>query len=274
MTDNKVINGLWVGNKLSPMELLTLHSFVAHGHTFHLWVYEPLENDLPKNVILKDANLIVPQSEIFTLKTGDIASQFGKDSLALFADWFRYQLLYQKGGWWVDMDVTCLRKFDIETDYYFSSHYHLPMINNVLKVPKKAPFLAATINALDLKNLAYTTDWLVSNKILNQYVRQYKLSQYIHKDECNLDDWLEIEPYIYSNNPIYKNWRYIHWMNEEWRTQKLSKNAFYPETTITHLLKKYNIHYQKEPRNTKYYFWFLKRTTLAKTVKTIIRGCK
>ena len=54
--ENKVINGLWIGERLSAIELLTVKSFIANGHEFHLWVYHELDNVLLENVILKDAS--------------------------------------------------------------------------------------------------------------------------------------------------------------------------------------------------------------------------
>ena len=65
---NRTINGLWIGKQLSPIELLTLHSFVRHGHHFHLWVYEELDHQLPANVYLRDANQIIPQQQVFKKK--------------------------------------------------------------------------------------------------------------------------------------------------------------------------------------------------------------
>ena len=33
-------------------------------------------------------------------------------SYAMFADMFRYLLLYLKGGWWSDLDMLCLRPWN------------------------------------------------------------------------------------------------------------------------------------------------------------------
>ena len=57
----EIVHGLWIGNHLSLLELLCLHSFTAKGYSFHLWTYEALDNTLPKGVELKDANEIIPK---------------------------------------------------------------------------------------------------------------------------------------------------------------------------------------------------------------------
>lgn len=106
--DKPIIQSLWIGNHLSRIEQLCIASFLKNGHNFHLYTYQTLEN-CPSGVVIKDANQIIPQSQIF----------LSKNSYALFADWFRWKMLYEKGGFWVDMDIICLRPFDFESDIIF-----------------------------------------------------------------------------------------------------------------------------------------------------------
>ena len=271
MTDNTIVNGLWVGNRLSPLELLTLHSFVDYGHVFHLWIYEELENQLPQNVILKDANEIVPKTDIFRLKYGDVEEGFGVGSLALFADWFRYNLLYQQGGWWVDMDVTCLSPLDISTEYYFRNHFVLPMIGNVMKCPPKAPFLLETIKQLSPESIENTKDWLYPNKVLNEQIKIFNLSNFIRKGNSNIDNWIEIEPLLYQQNALNPSWKYLHWMNEEWRTQQIDKIAFYQSTTLSYLMQKHGVPFQTKSKRKSYYYWHFKKSKLGQGIKSIIK---
>ncbi len=87
--NNYIINSLWIGNTLGNLELLTLKSFIRHGHEFHLWVYSEINNLIPEGVILKDANEIIPATEIFRYKYNDPVSKQGKGSVAGFSDIFR-----------------------------------------------------------------------------------------------------------------------------------------------------------------------------------------
>ena len=107
-----VIQGLWIGDHLSTMEQLSIASFLDHGHEYHLYVYQPVSN-VPTGTSVKDAYEILPESMIF---------QYRKHpSYAGFANFFRYKLLLDVGGWWVDTDTVCLRPFDFASDYVFSS---------------------------------------------------------------------------------------------------------------------------------------------------------
>ena len=80
-------------------------SFIANGHPYHLYVYnEP--GHLPAGVELRDANEILPRERIFQYPSGK-----EKGGYSGFADLFRYKLLLEKGGWWADTDVICLKPF-------------------------------------------------------------------------------------------------------------------------------------------------------------------
>ncbi len=115
MGDNVVVNGMWVGAHLSLMELLTLKCFVDHGHRFLLWTYGQIPQDeLPEGVELRDASSIIPAREVFSYRRGPHAGSY-----AGFSDIFRYNLLHDRGGWWVDMDVACLKSFDFPEPYVF-----------------------------------------------------------------------------------------------------------------------------------------------------------
>ena len=107
---NHVIQGLWFGESLTNLERLCMKSFMDNGHEFHLYVYDELQ-DIPQGVIVKDANEIVPRTRIKEFRW-----------FAGFSDFFRYMLLAKKGGWYVDMDVICLRPLDFSSEYVFAAH--------------------------------------------------------------------------------------------------------------------------------------------------------
>ena len=50
----KEVQSLWVGPKLSILEVLCIKSFQKVGHTFILYTYEKVKN-VPKGTIIKDA---------------------------------------------------------------------------------------------------------------------------------------------------------------------------------------------------------------------------
>ena len=61
------VNGLWISesNELPIMAVMSINSYIKHGHTFVLWSYCPNYVNLPTNCILRDANEIIPWSESY-----------------------------------------------------------------------------------------------------------------------------------------------------------------------------------------------------------------
>lgn len=246
--ENKIVHGLWIGKQLSSVELLTLNSFIHYGHEFHLWLYEPLENELPAGVVINNANEIIPRNEIFTRKYNDPQFNIGKGSVGSpFSDLFRYKLLYEKGGWWVDMDITCLQALNLESEYFFRAHPLLPMIGNVMKVPIRSELMLKTYE--EVKNTCdeNTKEWLLPNKILNKHIEELNLESFI-RDDLSLTDWWEkVEVYIKTNRAIPKKWMFFHWMNEEWRIKNIDKNKLISESTIGKLAEFYGLETFKTP---------------------------
>jgi hypothetical protein len=109
---NPVIQGLWIGPELSVMEQLSISSFLLNGHQYHLYVYDDTKN-IPRGTVVVDANEILPASRIFQYRD--------RQTVAGFSNFFRYKLLLERGGWWVDTDVVCLKPFDFPEDHVFSS---------------------------------------------------------------------------------------------------------------------------------------------------------
>ena len=107
-----VVQSLWVGDRLSRMEYYSIKSFLVLGYTFHLYTYNKVKN-VPKGTIIKDASKIMPKKEIFELKE--------KKTYLPFSDIWRYKLLYDKGGYWVDLDMIALKRFDFKEPPVFSS---------------------------------------------------------------------------------------------------------------------------------------------------------
>src|SRR5712692_1793699 len=119
--ENRVIQGLWIGSRLSAMEELSIRSFMAHGHEYHLYTYGQVEN-VPEGTVLRNANEIISFEKLFKYRD--------YDSYSGFSNHFRYKLLLQNGGWWADLDLICLRPFDFKAEYVFSSEDRQPNDGN------------------------------------------------------------------------------------------------------------------------------------------------
>lgn len=106
------IQSLWIGPRLSVMERLALTSFVHHGHEVELYTYAPVDG-VPPGVTVREGNEILPESMIFTYR--DHHSYSG------FSNYFRYRLLLERGGCWVDMDLVALQPLSFDAEHVFSS---------------------------------------------------------------------------------------------------------------------------------------------------------
>jgi glycosyltransferase involved in cell wall biosynthesis len=217
------VHGMWIGSSLSRMELLTLRSFVRQGHRFHLWAYDQITTPIPDGVVLEDATEILPRKAIFKRRAVDERSGVGAGSYgAPFSDLFRYKLLHDKGGYWADMDVTCLKPFPSDTPYLFRSH-RIGVVGNIMKCPRGSRLMAQTYEqTLQLAN--EDSAWLLPNQILAENVKRLGLSKYVRTNFCNADSWPDVvQPFIENDYAPPGEWYAIHWLNEVWRT--LSQNG-------------------------------------------------
>lgn len=223
--DANAIHGLWIGSHLSKLEKLTLLSFVQHGHTFNLWAYDALDEPLPPGVVLRDAAQILPRERIFLKAESDPSAGVGRMSYGPFSDLFRYKLLYEHGGVWVDLDITCLKPFDFAEPYVFRAH-QIGLMGNLIKVPPKSELMRLTFELAD-KVANETVPWLTLNKILRSCVHFLELDGYIRKGIINdgslPDTIVDFAGSSYRAPP--PNWYGIHWGNEFWGKQTSGHSA-------------------------------------------------
>ena len=93
------------------MEQLSIRSFLAHGHDIHLFTYQDVQ-DIPTGTTVRSGEEILPADKVFTYQKG-----YGQGSYAGFADCFRYKLLLERGGWWTDLDMVCMRPIDLPDEH-------------------------------------------------------------------------------------------------------------------------------------------------------------
>ena len=161
-----VIQSLWVGPRISTMERLSMASFLSHGHPVHLYTYNHVEG-VPSGVTFMDANEIAPYEDIYKFQ-----------NLQNFSDWFRYNLILKRGGWWVDLDTVCLRPFDFEGEYIFGEEGWTKGIvipSSPFKAVKGSPFMEEVVRA------AASMDWLKMNycdlgpQLMTKMAKQFEM---------------------------------------------------------------------------------------------------
>ncbi len=120
------IQMFWHGPPLSRIERLSMASFAQNGHPVDLYVYEEPVG-VPRGVRVMDAEKVIPRSELFRHKR--------TQSLAAFADWFRYRLLFERGGIWADVDMVCLKPLDYADPEVYAWQDDRYINNAVLGLP-------------------------------------------------------------------------------------------------------------------------------------------
>ena len=169
---------LWVGDMLPLMMKKCIQSFIDQKHPVHLYTYDNIKN-CSEDVTFMDANSILNESLIFRCK-----NKAHNNSIAPFADFFRWKLLYEKGGWWTDTDVYCIRPFIFEKEYVFAS-VPTGINNHVIKVPPKSPLMLSLYNtsAHIIKQKApHIKYYELGFRLLRRFINDFNLHKYVCDD--------------------------------------------------------------------------------------------
>jgi hypothetical protein len=228
------IQGLWVGDRLSAMERLCISSFLRNGHPFHLYVYQDTAGVPPGTVVL-DGNKILPDSRIFTYRE--------HQTYAGFANFFRYRLLLEKGGWFVDADTICLEPFEFQSEYVFSSEgaWGQQLVNvGAMMTPPGSPVMQY---AWDVCERFRTSDleWgQCGPALMCEAINKYALQRFVRRWDVfcpvHFSIWEKLlDPemcWIFSRET-----HAIHLWNEMWRRAGRNKDAGYPGGCLYERLK-------------------------------------
>ena len=149
---------MWIGDRLGPVERACLRSIARH-HRVTLYSYGRARG-VPGEVEWRDANQIIPASEIFFQRNGSVAA---------FSDWFRYELLRRDAGTWVDTDVYLLRPLDMEASYLFGEEEAGVINNAVLRLPAESPLLSVLLGVFEKRT---TPKWLPWRPYLRSRVHE------------------------------------------------------------------------------------------------------
>ena len=193
---------LWIGPCLKPLHVECLKSFLRSGHSIDLYVYEAVQ-EVPSGINLKDAHCILPSKSIFTYQKGP-----GKGSFSAFSNLFRYTLLFERGGIWIDTDVFCLRPWEIEKHPYLFASETLGIEQRritascVIKTPPQSEIMRyCQLQALQhsVKNLEWGQ---IGPVLLNHAVNKFELTQFIRPswEFCALS-WDEPELLLDPSSP-------------------------------------------------------------------------
>jgi len=147
-----LINTMWIGDRLGPIQAACLRSFMRHGHDVLLHCFER-PRDVPTGVKLFDAKLLMNENEIMRHKaTG---------SVSLVSNVYRYRIMQRGMGPYVDCDVYCVRPFEF-SDYMYGYESVSKINGAVLNIPKKSDLLDHLIEASE--DRYFVPPWLTPKK--------------------------------------------------------------------------------------------------------------
>jgi hypothetical protein len=229
-----LIQTLWIGPRLSTMERLSIQSFLRHGHQVHLYTYGEVDG-VPAGTVLRDGREILPAERIFVYRE--------QNSVSGFSNFFRYKLLLERGGWWVDTDMICLRPFAFEGEHVFGSELSkgVPHVNRgAITAPPGSEAMAfawESCNSKDPRSLRWGE---TGPKLMLEVVERFALQHAVQPPDvfCPIPytEWhrlLDPHPPALPAASVA-----IHLWNEMWRRSGVDKDAEFEGGCLYEQLKR------------------------------------
>ncbi|WP_410002920.1 glycosyltransferase [Campylobacter volucris] len=230
------------------MELLSIKSFLDNGYKFQLYTYnldDKIFNKLEKlfdDFELKDANEIIDFKNFFYDNLGV--------GISAFSDYFRFKLLYLKGGVWVDLDMVCLNYFDFNKyDYIFNSESEINLKNqrittSLLKFPKGSKL--GEILLIEAKNIIKDNklvEWgCIGPRFLSKWVKNLNLDICVldYKKTCQVL-WQDSRNFLSDNIYVDETQPFLHLFSQMWKKYNMDKENLNSSGIYGKLLRKYKV---------------------------------
>ena len=126
-----LLQAYWSGAPLGFLELLCLESWTVFGARVHLFTHDSvvaMRGQLPVSIRSKvtviNADVILDRSKKFNYTGGHKSKRADAFTALPFSDLFRYELLRQRGGIWMDLDIVLIRPLPaaiLRSPYFFVS---------------------------------------------------------------------------------------------------------------------------------------------------------
>ena len=234
-----IVQSLWIGGSLPPIQHLSIRSFLEHGHEYQLYAYEEIDG-VPTGTTVCDASTILPRESIFCYQDG-----FGKGSYSAFSNLFRYKLIFEKGGWWVDTDVVCLKAFDFDDEFVFATEREEDdtsmAASCVFKSPAKSEYLGYCLQVCDAKDKARLRWGEIGPHLLNDAIKRFNLTSHlvpVHVfNPINHFEFTEILRSDFDVSRLKDSYA-VHLWNERWRSENIDPDDDAHPQSLYALFKK------------------------------------
>lgn len=218
------------------MERLSIASFVANGHAVHVYGYDDPEH-LPPGAVVKDAAEVVPRRSFGRRPV----FRDSRGSFSNFSDMFRYKLLLEQGGWWIDLDVVCLRPFDLADEYVFGREPDQSVGSCALRVPAGSDAMAQAYESCIAMGRKRKEWGAIGPTLLADMVEAFGLAEYVLDHDVFMPvDWPEWETLLDPARVWHfePHTRAIHLWNSLWGIGGRDKDAAYPDSCLYEVLKR------------------------------------
>jgi hypothetical protein len=229
-----VVQSLWIGPRLSAMERLSIESFLRHGHEFHLYTYDAVEG-VPAGAVIREGREILPKERIFFYR--DFPSVSG------FSNFFRYKLLLDRGGWWVDADMVCLRPFVFDTPHVFASEVSKGVTcvsSGAIRAPRGSEAMSWAWDVCQSKDPSTLRWGETGPALVATAVERFSLQNAVQPPEifCPLPyaDWHRLLDA--DAPPLPGTSVALHLWNEMWRREGCDKDAAHDPRCLYERLKR------------------------------------
>jgi hypothetical protein len=160
-----VLNSLWVGDRLSYLERLSIQSALFHGHQFRVFSYSPDSlQGVPDGVEIVDASEVMPREKMISYAECE-------NGVALGANLWRYHLLAKGLGFWSDLDLVLTRPFDFDQPYVLGWEYEGWINNAVMFAPADSAFVR---DLFELTKPNVRPPWFGPRRSLDFFLRKWR----------------------------------------------------------------------------------------------------
>lgn len=234
-----IVQSLWIGSRLPAIQRLGVQSFLEQGHDYHLYAYEQIEG-VPEGTTVRSASNILPRESVFCYQEG-----VGKGSFSAFSNLFRYKLLFEKGGWWVDTDVVCLKPFEFDDEFIFATEYKEDgttlAASCVIKSPAGSDYLDYCLRVCDAKDKTKIIWGELGPRLLDDAINRFGLSAHrVAAQVFNPINWFEFSDIVkpeFDLSQIGES-HAVHLWNQMWKIHNLDPEHDGPPQSLYALLRK------------------------------------
>lgn len=177
------LNTLWIGDELGPVHTACLRSMLRNGHEVVLHSFGR-PKDLPRGIELFDATKLMKETEIIRHKE--------TNNLALASDRYRYRILREGLGVYVDCDVYFLKPF-VMKEYNFGWQTDSEINCAVLGAPHDSALVKRLLDAAN--DPYFIPPWLSEKK-----QRKWRLRKWLGRPKhVSEQPWGTIGPILLTH---------------------------------------------------------------------------